>query len=107
MVRIAPFRGVFYNQKKIKDLAKVIAPPRGIVDPLPLTRDEHLAWCKRRALEYVDAGDLTHAVASMASDLKTHPDTDNPALNGLVMIGMMYVTDGDKAAVQRWIERFR
>ena len=30
-----------------------------------LTRDEHLAWCKRRALEYVDAGDLTHAVASM------------------------------------------
>ena len=72
-----------------------------------LTRDEHLAWCKRRALEYVDAGDLTHAVASMASDLKTHPDTDNPALNGLVMIGMMYVTDGDKAAVQRWIEGFR
>ena len=43
----------------------------------------------------------------MASDLKTHPDTDNPALNGLVTIGMMYVTDGDKAAVQRWIERFR
>jgi hypothetical protein len=75
--------------------------------PDALTRDEHLAWCKRRALEYVDAGDLTHAVASMASDLKTHPDTDNPALDGLVKIGMMYVTDGDKAAVQRWIERFR
>ena len=72
-----------------------------------MTRDEHLLWCKRRALEYVDAGDLTHAVASMASDLKTHPDTDNPALDGLLMIGMMYVTDGDKPAVQRWIERFR
>ena len=72
-----------------------------------MTRDEHLAWCKRRALEYVATGDLTHAVASMASDLKTHLDTDNPALAGLVMIGMMYVTDGDKAAVQRWIERFR
>ena len=52
-------------------------------------------------------GDLTHAVASMASDLKTHPDTDNPALSVLVMIGMMYVTDDDKAALQRWIERFR
>ena len=48
-----------------------------------------------------------HAVASMASHLKTHPDTDNPALNGLAMIGMMYVTDGDKAAVKRWIEGFR
>jgi hypothetical protein len=43
----------------------------------------------------------------MASDLKTHPDTDNPALNGLATIGMMYVTDGDTAAVQRRIERFR
>jgi hypothetical protein len=43
----------------------------------------------------------------MASDLKTHPDTDNPALNGLAVIGMMYVTDGDRAAVQHWIERFR
>jgi hypothetical protein len=72
-----------------------------------LTRDEHLAWCKRRALEYVNAGDLTHAVASMASDLKTHPDTDNPALNGLIMIAMMYVMDADKAAVKRWVEGFR
>jgi hypothetical protein len=72
-----------------------------------LTRDEHLAWCKRRALACVDAGDLAHAVANMAADLKTHPDTDNPALTGLASIGMMYVTDGDKAAVQRWIERFR
>jgi hypothetical protein len=72
-----------------------------------LTREEHLAWCKRRALEYVDAGALRHAVASMAADLKTHPDTDSPALNALVMIGMMYVTDGDRVAVQRWIESFR
>jgi hypothetical protein len=38
----------------------------------------------------------THAVASMASHLKTHPDTDNPALNGLIMIGIMYVTDGNR-----------
>jgi hypothetical protein len=72
-----------------------------------VTRDEHLAWSKRRALEYVDAGDLSHAVAGMTSDLKTHPDTDNPALDGLATIGMMYVTDGDKGAVQRWIESFR
>jgi hypothetical protein len=71
-----------------------------------LTRDEHLAWCKTRALEYVAAGDLQQAVASMASDLKTHPDTDNPALNGLAMIGIMYVGDGDKAAVQRWANGF-
>ena len=31
MIRIAPFRGVFYNQKKIRDLSKVIAPPYDVV----------------------------------------------------------------------------
>lgn len=31
-----------------------------------LIRDEHLDWSRKRALEYLDAGDLTHAVASMA-----------------------------------------
>lgn len=31
MVRIAPFRGVFYNQKKIRDLAKVVAPPYDVI----------------------------------------------------------------------------
>lgn len=31
MIRIAPFRGVFYNQKKIKDLGKVIAPPYDVI----------------------------------------------------------------------------
>ena len=31
MLRIAPFRGVLYNQKKIRDLAKVIAPPYDVI----------------------------------------------------------------------------
>ena len=31
MVRIAPFRGVLYSQKKIRDLARVIAPPYDII----------------------------------------------------------------------------
>ncbi len=31
MVRIAPFRGVFYNQKRVRDLSKVIAPPYDII----------------------------------------------------------------------------
>ncbi len=31
MVRIAPFRGLFYNQKKIRDLSKVIAPPYDVI----------------------------------------------------------------------------
>jgi uncharacterized protein (DUF1015 family) len=31
MIRIAPFRGVLYSQKKIRDLAKVIAPPYDVI----------------------------------------------------------------------------
>jgi len=33
MAHIAPFRGVFYNQKKIRDLAKVVAPPYDVISP--------------------------------------------------------------------------
>jgi hypothetical protein len=55
----------------------------------------------------LNADDLSHAVTSMEADLKMHPDTDNPANSGLIMIGTMYVSDGDKSAVQHWIERFR
>ena len=31
MLRIAPFRGVFYNPKKFRDLSKVIAPPYDVI----------------------------------------------------------------------------
>ena len=31
MLRIAPFRGVLYNQKKFRDLSKVIAPPYDVI----------------------------------------------------------------------------
>jgi len=40
-----------------------------------MTRSEHLQWCKDRALEYVDAGDLQQAFASMGSDLSKHSET--------------------------------
>jgi uncharacterized protein (DUF1015 family) len=33
MARIAPFRGILYNQKKIRDLSKVIAPPYDVITP--------------------------------------------------------------------------
>lgn len=31
--------------------------------PEGMTRDEHLAWCKERALRYADRGELADAVA--------------------------------------------
>jgi hypothetical protein len=39
------------------------------------TREEHLDWCKSRAIEYVEAGNLEDAFTSMMSDLSKHPET--------------------------------
>jgi len=56
-----------------------------------MTRKEHLEWCKQRALEYVDMGDLNQAYASMMSDLGKHPETfGHPAMDimmNLIMSG--------------------
>lgn len=72
------------------------------------TRDDHVAWCKERALAYFDNGALADAVASMCSDLQKHPETrammdKNPEL---AMIGVMYLVNSDASAVRRWIEGF-
>lgn len=46
-----------------------------------MTRAEHLAWCKERALAYVEAGDTQQAYASLASDLGKHEETiGHPAI---------------------------
>jgi hypothetical protein len=70
------------------------------------TRTEHLAWCKERALEYVDMGDLQNAFASMASDMQKHPETANLDVQTL---GFMLMISGhldtpDK--MRAWIEGF-
>lgn len=44
-----------------------------------MTRDEHLQWCKARALEYVEMGRLNEAMASMLSDMRKHPETKDHA----------------------------
>jgi len=54
-------------------------------------RAEHLAWCKTRALDYVDAGELHNAFASLMSDLQKHPETEGHGAGGL---GMMLLLGG-------------
>jgi hypothetical protein len=44
-------------------------------------RAQHLEWCKKRALAYVDQGYLQEALSSMLSDLAKHPKTaDHPGI---------------------------
>jgi hypothetical protein len=42
-----------------------------------MNRTEHLNWAKQRALEHVEHGELFDAIASMASDLRKHPELAN------------------------------
>lgn len=52
-------------------------------------RSEHLDWCKKRAMECVDHGDLNNAFASMLSDLRKHQETeDHPAIELGLMLKM-------------------
>lgn len=71
------------------------------------TREEHLAWCKQRALEYCNRGDPVNAITSMLSDIRKHPETDSPALTqmtmGLLMIGELRTVE----QARRHIEGFR
>ena len=63
-----------------------------------MTRIEHLEWCKKRALEYVDMGDLQQAITSMLSDLGKHPETENHAgktLGVAMMVGGLLNTSSE------------
>jgi hypothetical protein len=71
------------------------------------TRAEHLAWCKQRALAYLDAGEpVRDALASMFSDLRKHDETTgHPA----VELGAMLLLGGHLSTpteVRRFIEGF-
>ena len=62
-----------------------------------MTRQEHLDWCKERALEYCDAGDWEQAWASMAENLSKHPETENHAA---IKLGMMLMLNGHMNTVE-------
>jgi hypothetical protein len=42
-----------------------------------MNRQEHLDWCKQRALEYVTLGNLPAAWTSFTSDMGKHEETRN------------------------------
>jgi hypothetical protein len=71
-----------------------------------MTRKEHLEWCRRRALEYLDQGDVPNAVTSMLSNLQKHPETKLSAESPLSMLGMMTIMQNDRAGAKRFIEGF-
>ncbi|HET6921291.1 MAG TPA: hypothetical protein VFI46_17780 [Jiangellaceae bacterium] len=71
-----------------------------------MTRKEHLAWCKQRALAYVEAGDLTEAFASMVSGMNKHPETADSDLHILGMALLMSGHLSTPMQMRDWIEGF-
>ena len=58
------------------------------------TREEHIKWCKERALKEYDyytnpQEAQRNGLTSMMSDLGKHPETNEAALKGLCMMQMM------------------
>lgn len=72
-----------------------------------MTREEHLKWCKDRALEYVNRGELQEAFNSMASDLMKHPETAHH--KSTIQFGMQLLLSGSintEGSMRKWIEGF-
>jgi hypothetical protein len=71
-----------------------------------MTRAEHLAWCKERALVYADQGDVSQAMASMGSDLNKHPETENHSGMPLMMMLAMNGHLDTPGELRKFIEGF-
>lgn len=68
-----------------------------------MTREEHLQWCKDRAIEYLDIGDEKKAWASFASDMKKHSET----ANHLAMeLGVTLMVTDNVRDMRKFIEDF-
>ncbi len=71
-----------------------------------MTRDEHMDWCKKRALEYIDRGDIREGITSMLSDLSKHEHTRGIG-DKLGMLGMFEIMNGTPQSARRFVEGFR
>lgn len=70
-----------------------------------MTRDEHMEWAKKRAREYLNAGDGQQAVTSMLSDLGKHDETKGLVAGPLAMLGIMAAM-GPLSEARRFVEGF-
>lgn len=71
-----------------------------------MTREEHLAWCKKRAMEYVETGHLQDAVVSMLSDLNKHPDLAKSCEKWAGPLGLWALMRKDRQRVVDFIQGF-
>lgn len=71
-----------------------------------MNRADHLIWCKRRALEILEEGNISGAFDSMVSDLRKHPELQNHAGIELGMVLMFSKLLSTYDQMKRFIEGF-
>jgi hypothetical protein len=69
-----------------------------------MTREEHVAWCKERALAYLPA-QPQEGITSMLSDMSKHPDT-KPVVEAMAGIALFEMMNGTPASARSFIEGF-
>jgi hypothetical protein len=65
-----------------------------------------MTWCKERALQYCDSGNMQDAIASIMSDLKKHPETENHVGIQLGLMSLMSGKLSTAGEVRKFIEGF-
>ena len=68
-----------------------------------ISRQDHLIWCKKRALEYVDIGDTRQAFNSFVSDIRKHPETES-IVSTVSMLGLPLLMMGALDSPQKMRE---
>jgi len=71
-----------------------------------MNRKEHLDWCRKRANEYADNGDVNNAFASFNSDMSKHSETANHLA---LELGTMLLLSGNLSTpdqMKDWINGF-
>lgn len=70
-----------------------------------MTREEHIKWCKERAIAAMDYyNDPSQGVVSIMSDLRKHPETNNDVL--MSICGMMLMKKATRQEVINFLNGF-
>lgn len=70
-----------------------------------MTRDEHMQWAKKRAINYIDTGmDLDEVMTGFHMDLKRHDELANHAAIELGFMQQMSGLLNTKEEIIKWIE---
>jgi len=75
-----------------------------VPDGIYVTREQHVARSKERALALISVGRLREAVASMMMDMRKYPNCEVP--HEIHAIGICASAAGDVAVARAYIEGF-